>query len=89
MPLIDYIDTLLGALNQKAKTKKACKKKGLKGTSATGATPWWVSSRRPTRQFGDFDNDPGPDGIDGTRTGLPAALHGVRLEPLAAAAAGV
>ena len=48
MPLVDYVDTLLNALNEKARTKKQCKKKGLKGDKCYRGYTWSASSRRPT-----------------------------------------
>jgi endonuclease/exonuclease/phosphatase family protein len=62
-PLIDYIDTLLNALNEKALTKKQCKKKGLKGNKCyRGYTLVTSQQEADIEQLGDFDNNPGPDG---------------------------
>jgi hypothetical protein len=65
-PLIDYIDTLLGALNNKAKTKKQCKAKGLKGNKCyRGYRLVAATQEADIEQPGDFDNNPGPNGIGG------------------------
>jgi len=73
LPLIDYIDTLLGALNNKAKSKKACGK-AAKRRKASGKKPKpcyrgytlvGVQEEADVEQPGDFDNDPGPNGIGG------------------------
>jgi endonuclease/exonuclease/phosphatase family metal-dependent hydrolase len=65
-PLIDYIDTLLGALNNKAKTKKQCKAKGLKGNKCyRGYRVVVAQNEADIEQPGDFDNNPGPNGIGG------------------------
>lgn len=62
-PLIDYIDTLLGALNNKARTKKQCKARGLKGNKCyRGYTLVTFQQEADIEQPGDFDNNPGPDG---------------------------
>jgi Endonuclease/Exonuclease/phosphatase family len=62
-PLIDYIDTLLNALNQKAKTKKQCKKKGLTGNKCyRGYYLVGFTQEADVEQIGDFDNNPGPNG---------------------------
>jgi endonuclease/exonuclease/phosphatase family metal-dependent hydrolase len=88
VPLIDYIDTLVNALNEKAKTKKACKKKGLKGNKCyRGYTLVGVQQEADLEQFGDFDNDPGPDGIGGSGPGFPPPCTGAP-GTLAAAVAG-
>lgn len=70
VPLIDYIDTLLGALNKKAKSKRACgktaKKRKAQGkkkkTCYRGYRLVGSQQESDLEQFGDFDNDPGPDG---------------------------
>src|SRR5262249_17952339 len=63
-PLIDYIDTLLNALNEKAKTKKQCKKKGLEGDKCyRGYYLVGFTQEADVEQPGDFDNNPGPDGL--------------------------
>jgi hypothetical protein len=65
-PLIDYIDTMLGALNNKAKTKKQCKAKGLKGNKCyRGYRLVVAETEADIEQPGDFDNNPGPNGIGG------------------------
>jgi endonuclease/exonuclease/phosphatase family metal-dependent hydrolase len=65
-PLIDYIDTLLGALNAKAMTKKQCKKKGLTGDKCYRGYRLVVAGQEADiEQPGDFDNNPGPNGIGG------------------------
>jgi hypothetical protein len=65
-PLIDYIDTLLGALNNKALTKKQCKKKGLKGNKCyRGYRLVAATQEADIEQPGDFDNNPGPNNIGG------------------------
>jgi endonuclease/exonuclease/phosphatase family metal-dependent hydrolase len=69
-PLIDYIDTLLGALNNKAKTKKQCgriaKKRKAQGKKPKPCYRGYrlVGSQQEAdiEQPGDFDNNPGPDG---------------------------
>ncbi len=61
-PLIDYIDTLLGALNNKARTKKQCKAKGLKGDKCYRGYRFVVAQQEPDiEQPGDFDDNPGLD----------------------------
>jgi endonuclease/exonuclease/phosphatase family metal-dependent hydrolase len=71
-PLIDYIDTLLEALNRKAKTKKQCKAKGLKGDKCyRGYRLVGLQREADVEQPGDFDNDPGPDGVGGAGPGFP------------------
>ena len=65
-PLIDYIDTLLDALNAKAMTKKQCKKKGLKGDKCyRGYRLASAETEADLEQPGDFDHNPGPNGIPG------------------------
>jgi hypothetical protein len=69
VPLIDYIDTLLDVLNRKAKSKKQCakinkkrkaqgkkKKKCYRGYYLVG-----FQDEADVEQFGDFDNNPGPN----------------------------
>jgi hypothetical protein len=87
-PLIDYIDTLLGALNNKALTKKQCKKKGLKGDKCyRGYALVGAQQEADIEQFMDQDNNPGPDGIGGSGPGFPPPCTGAP-GVLAAAAAG-
>lgn len=87
VPLIDYIDVLLEALNKKALTGKECKKKGLKGDKCyrgyyLGPAPVESDIEFP----GDFDNDPGPNGIGGegpafnATTGFPPCDSGAPKE---------
>jgi hypothetical protein len=68
--LIDYIDTLLNALNEKARSKKACGK-AAKKRKAQGKKPKpcyrgyrlvVAQQEADIEQPGDFDNDPGPNG---------------------------
>ena len=60
--LIDYIDTLLNKLNAKAKTKKQCKAKGLKGSKCyRGYRLVGAQQEADVEQLGDFDNNPGPN----------------------------
>jgi hypothetical protein len=62
-PLIDYIDTLLNALNEKALTKKQCKKRGLTGDKCYRGYRLVVAQQEADiEQLGDFDHNPGPDG---------------------------
>jgi endonuclease/exonuclease/phosphatase family metal-dependent hydrolase len=62
-PLIDYIDTLLNALNKKAMTKKQCKKKGLKGSKCyRGYVLVRAQQEADVEQPADIDHNPGPDG---------------------------
>ncbi|HEX6587151.1 MAG TPA: endonuclease/exonuclease/phosphatase family protein [Solirubrobacterales bacterium] len=70
VPLIDYQDTLLNELNKKAKNKKQCAK-AAKKRKAQGKKPkpcyrgYYLvgfQEEADVEQFGDFDNDPGPDG---------------------------
>jgi hypothetical protein len=69
-PLIDYVDTLLNALNEKAKSKKACGK-AAKKRKAQGKKPKpcyrgyrlvVAQQEADIEQLGDFDSNPGPDG---------------------------
>jgi endonuclease/exonuclease/phosphatase family metal-dependent hydrolase len=69
-PLIDYIDTLLNVLNEKAKSKKACGK-AAKQRKAQGKKPKpcyrgyrlvVAQQEADIEQLGDFDHNPGPDG---------------------------
>jgi hypothetical protein len=70
-PLIDYIDTLLDTLNNKALTKKQCKKKGLKGDKCyRGYSFVGATQEADVEQFMDQDNNPGPDGIGGSGPGF-------------------
>jgi endonuclease/exonuclease/phosphatase family metal-dependent hydrolase len=65
-PLIDYIDTLLGALNNKALTKKQCNKKGLKGNKCYRGYRLVIAQQEADiEQPGDFDNNAGPNNIGG------------------------
>jgi endonuclease/exonuclease/phosphatase family metal-dependent hydrolase len=87
-PLIDYSDTLLEALNKKAMSKKQCKKKGLKGDKCyRGYQQVVIQQEADVEQPGDFDNNPGPDGIGGTGPGFPPPCTGAP-GTLAAAVAG-
>jgi endonuclease/exonuclease/phosphatase family protein len=62
-PLIDYIDTLLNTLNEKARTKKQCKQRGLKGNKCYRGYRLVVAQQEADiEQLGDFDHNPGPDG---------------------------
>jgi hypothetical protein len=70
VPLIDYIDVLVNALNEKAKSKKACGK-AAKRRKAAGKKPKpcyrgyrivGAQQEADVEQPGDFDNNPGPDG---------------------------
>jgi endonuclease/exonuclease/phosphatase family metal-dependent hydrolase len=83
-PLIDYIDTLLAALNNKAKTKKQCKKKGLKGKKCYRGYKLLVAQQEAdVEQFGDFDGNAGPDGTTfdiSNSASLGAAAPGRWLE---------
>ena len=69
-PLIDYIDTLLDRLNAKAKSKRQCgriaKKRKAQGKKVKPCYRGYrlvrAQQEADVEQFGDFDNDPGPDG---------------------------
>ncbi len=66
VPFIDYIDVLLNALNKKALTKKQCKSKGLKGDKCYRGYYLAPAPVEADIEFpGDFDNNPGPNGIGG------------------------
>ena len=89
VPLIDYIDTLVNELNKGAKSKKACGK-AAKKRKAQGKKPKpcyrgyrlvGVQQEADVEQPGDFDNNPGPNGIGGegptfTETGVVPQLNG-------------
>jgi hypothetical protein len=68
--LIDYIDTLLDRLNAKAKSKRQCgriaKKRKAQGKKVKPCYRGYrlvrAQQEADVEQFGDFDNDPGPDG---------------------------
>jgi hypothetical protein len=73
VPLIDYIDTLLDELNKNARSKKACGK-AAKERKAQGKKPKpcyrgyrlvRAQQEADIEQPGDFDRDPGPNGIPG------------------------
>lgn len=80
--LIDYVDTLLEALNKKAMSKKQCKQKGLdKVKCYRGYRLASSETEADVEQPGDFDNNPGPNGIGGegpafTVTGVVPQLDG-------------
>src|SRR2546421_11954158 len=67
-PLIDYSDTLLEAINAKAMTKKQCQKKGIDPKSNKcfrGYRLVTLQQEANVEQPGDFDNNPGTNGIAG------------------------
>ncbi|MFL5906807.1 MAG: hypothetical protein ACJ75Z_04325 [Solirubrobacterales bacterium] len=67
-PLIDFSDTLLDDINAKAMTKKQCKKKGINPKSNKCFRGYRLVTLQPeadVEQPGDFDNNPGPNGIGG------------------------
>ena len=81
VPLIDYVDTLVNELNRKAKSKKACGK-AAKKRIAQGKKPKpcyrgyrlvRMQQEADIEQPGDFDNDPGPNGIGGEGPAFDAA----------------
>jgi Endonuclease/Exonuclease/phosphatase family len=87
VPLIDYLDVLLDALNKKALTKKQCNKKGLKGDKCYRGYRLAPAPVEADIEFpGDFDNDPGPNGVHGegpafnATTGFPPCDSGVPRE---------
>jgi endonuclease/exonuclease/phosphatase family metal-dependent hydrolase len=87
VPFIDYLDVLLNALNKKALTKKQCKSKGLKGDKCYRGYYLAPAPVEADIEFpGDFDNDPGPNGIGGegpafnATTGFPPCDSGVPPE---------
>ncbi len=90
VPLIDYIDTLLEALNQKAKTKKAVQEEGPQGRQVLpGLHPGGCPAGGRPRAVRRFRQRPRTGWNRRNRTGLPAPLHGcARGDTLAAAAAG-
>ena len=74
-PVIDYLDTLLEELNEKAKTKKECKEERQDANQTPGekddnkAARCYMGYKAVSVQqeadlefLGDFDNNPGPDG---------------------------
>jgi endonuclease/exonuclease/phosphatase family metal-dependent hydrolase len=72
-PLLDFSDTLLDELNKKARTKKQCGK-AAKKRKAQGKKPKpcyrgykqvTIQQEADLEQPGDFDNDPGPNGVGG------------------------
>jgi endonuclease/exonuclease/phosphatase family metal-dependent hydrolase len=66
VPFIDYLDVLLNALNKKALTKKQCKAKGLPKNKCYRGYYLAPAPVEADIEFpGDFDNDPGPNGIGG------------------------
>ncbi len=87
VPLIDFSDTLLNTLNKKAMSKKQCKKKGLKGDKCfRGYKQVTLQQEADIEQPGDFDNDPGPNGIGGNgpafdTTGPPFPFDGATPKP--------
>jgi endonuclease/exonuclease/phosphatase family metal-dependent hydrolase len=87
VPLIDFLDTLLNALNKKALTKKQCKNRGLKGSKCYRGYYLASAPVEADVEFpGDFDNNPGPNGIHGegpafnATTGFPPCDSGVPAE---------
>jgi endonuclease/exonuclease/phosphatase family metal-dependent hydrolase len=87
VPFIDYLDVLLNALNKKALSKKQCKKRGLKGDKCYRGYYLAPAPVEADIEFpGDFDNDPGPNGIGGegpafnATTGFPPCDSGVPKE---------
>jgi hypothetical protein len=87
VPLIDYLDALLDALNKNALSKKQCNKRGLKGDKCYRGYRLAPAPVEADIEFpGDFDNDPGPNGVHGegpafnATTGFPPCDSGVPPE---------
>lgn len=68
VPFIDYIDVLLNALNKKALNKKECKAFKEKHPGKQCYRGYYLAPAPVEADIefpGDFDNDPGPNGIGG------------------------
>jgi endonuclease/exonuclease/phosphatase family metal-dependent hydrolase len=68
VPFIDYLDVLLNALNKKALSKKECKTFKEKHPGKQCYRGYYLAPAPVEADIefpGDFDNDPGPNGIGG------------------------
>ena len=63
-PVVDYLGTLLEELNKKAKTAKQCQKQDIPKSKCYRGYKLVVEAKEADLEFlGDFDNNPGPDGV--------------------------
>jgi len=63
-PVADYVQILLEELNRKAKTGKQCKKQDIPKSKCYRGYTLVIDQKEADLEFlGDFDNDPGPDGV--------------------------